>query len=126
MASHQDIHTDAEYEAEEFRQARTVKSQLASWHANSGDKGFLRSCIPSWRTPVVGEEHVTKNPFKLLAMVSPFGWLMFLSVSAVSHPGIWAYPDQRAGMVGVDMRWVRLLRRVVDGRTTWRTIQGGH
>jgi SHS family lactate transporter-like MFS transporter len=34
--------------------------------------------IPTWQTPAV-EDKVTKNPFKLLGMVSGFGWLMFFS-----------------------------------------------
>lgn len=57
----------------------SVKAQLATWHANRGDKSIARSIIPRWKAQTVGEE-VTKNPFKLLGMVSPFAWAMFFSL----------------------------------------------
>lgn len=57
-----------------------VGDQLATWHANRGNKSILRAMIPTWQKPPEGEEKITKNPFKLLAMVSPFAWLMFFSV----------------------------------------------
>jgi len=81
---HPDIQTEADYEAAEFTKSRSVKSQLAAWHANRGDKSFARAMIPTWNTAVTGEEGVTKNPFKLLRMVSGYGWLMFFS-------GWWAW-----------------------------------
>lgn len=58
-----------------------ASDQLATWHANRGNKSILRAMIPTWQKPAEGEEKTTRNPFKLLAMVSPFGWLMFFSVS---------------------------------------------
>lgn len=57
----------------------SIKQQLAAWHANRGDKSFVRAMIPTWHTPPEGETPTTKNPFKLMAMVSPMGWLLFLS-----------------------------------------------
>ncbi|CAD6584508.1 MAG: hypothetical protein TREMPRED_003853 [Tremellales sp. Tagirdzhanova-0007] len=56
----------------------SIGSQLATWHANRGDKSIARAVIPSWQTESHGEK-TTKNPFKLFAMVSPFGWAMFFS-----------------------------------------------
>jgi len=55
----------------------TISEQLSVWHANRGNKTFAQALIPTWRTANRAEG--TKNPFKLLAMVSPFGWLMFFS-----------------------------------------------
>lgn len=60
----------------------SIKAQLASWHANRGTKSFARSMIPTYKTPD-DKDRVTKNPFKLLGMVSPFAWAMFFSVRAV-------------------------------------------
>ncbi|GFZ47800.1 hypothetical protein JCM24511_05547 [Saitozyma sp. JCM 24511] len=57
----------------------SVKDQLAGWHAGRGNKSFARAMIPSWKTPPTQAEPETKNPFKLVAMVSPMGWLMFFS-----------------------------------------------
>ncbi|WWC59556.1 uncharacterized protein I303_102112 [Kwoniella dejecticola CBS 10117] len=57
----------------------SIKDQLATWHANRGDKSFLRAMIPSIRGTPYGETPTTKNPLKVIAMVSPFGWLMFFS-----------------------------------------------
>ena len=51
--------------------------QLALWHANRGNKSFARAMIPSWKVEQP-EERITKNPFKLMAMVSPIGWVMFI------------------------------------------------
>lgn len=62
-----------------------ASDQLATWHANRGSKSILRAMIPTWQKPPVGEEKITKNPFKLLGMVSPFAWLMFFSVSPQSR-----------------------------------------
>lgn len=56
----------------------SVKSQLSTWHADSS-KGFLWNMIPKWHNPPTGEGPTTKNPFKLLAMVGPMGWLYFFS-----------------------------------------------
>lgn len=63
------------------RRSSSVRDQLAAWHANRGDKSFVRCMIPSLRQPVAGEEPETKNPFKIIRSVSPFAWLMFFSVS---------------------------------------------
>jgi hypothetical protein len=60
--------------------AASIKSQLETWHSSRNNKSFLRAMIPTWHTPPAGEEKVTKNPFKLLGMVSPFAWMMFFSV----------------------------------------------
>jgi SHS family lactate transporter-like MFS transporter len=57
----------------------SAKDQLAGWHANRGNKSFARAMIPSWKTPPTQAEPETKNPFKLIAMVSPMAWLMFFS-----------------------------------------------
>ena len=57
----------------------SASSQLATWHANRGDKSFLQAMIPSWHAPAYGAAPVTKNPFKLLAMVDRMGWLYFFS-----------------------------------------------
>jgi SHS family lactate transporter-like MFS transporter len=47
--------------------AYSVSAQLASWHANRGDKSILRSIIPSMNKPADAEaDRTTKNPFKLL------------------------------------------------------------
>jgi SHS family lactate transporter-like MFS transporter len=58
-----------------------AKDQLETWHSNRNNKSFLRAMIPTWHVPPAGEEATTKNPIKLLGMVSPFAWLMFFSVS---------------------------------------------
>jgi SHS family lactate transporter-like MFS transporter len=92
MSNRPEIQTEADYEAEQFTKSRSVKSQLAAWHANRGEKSFLRAMIPTWHTSVAGEEGVTKNPFKLLGMVSKFGWMMFLSVSRVLQ--MWGRADR--------------------------------
>ncbi|KAK8847478.1 hypothetical protein IAR55_005336 [Kwoniella newhampshirensis] len=57
----------------------SAKHQLSLWHANRGNKSFLRAMIPSARQPMAGEIPETKNPLKLIRMVSGFGWLMFFS-----------------------------------------------
>lgn len=65
----------------------SVKEQLATWHADRGNKSFLRAMIPTWYNPASAEEQTTKNPFKLMAMVGPQGWLLFFSGWYVSpHP----------------------------------------
>ena len=53
------------------------REQLELWHANRGDKSFAASIIPSWKVEQP-DERVTRNPFKLAAMVGPFGWIMFI------------------------------------------------
>jgi len=68
----------AAYEDYEHVPSASIKSQLETWHSNRGNKSFLRAMVPTWQTPAV-EDKVTKNPFKLLGMVSGFGWLMFFS-----------------------------------------------
>ena len=68
-------------ENEEFENVRfaTVHEQLSDWRPDN-DKGFLRSCIPTWyHNPVYASEKETKNPIKLLGMISPMGWLVFFS-----------------------------------------------
>lgn len=57
----------------------SIKSQLSAWHANRGNSSIGRAIVPTWRTHAVATETTTKNPFKLFAMVSPFGWAMFFS-----------------------------------------------
>ncbi|RXK36287.1 MFS transporter, SHS family, lactate transporter [Tremella mesenterica] len=60
-------------------QRASISSQLATWHADRGDKTFIQAMIPRIHHPANGIK-VTKNPFKLLAMVSLYpGWLMFFS-----------------------------------------------
>ncbi|WWC86814.1 uncharacterized protein L201_001693 [Kwoniella dendrophila CBS 6074] len=61
------------------RHSASVKDQLATWHANRGDRSFARMMIPSPKGTTPGITPTTKNPFKLMAMVSPFAWLMFFS-----------------------------------------------
>jgi SHS family lactate transporter-like MFS transporter len=55
------------------------REQLATWHAGRGNKSFLRAMIPSWKVPEQEGERETRNPFKLVGMVSPLAWLMFFS-----------------------------------------------
>ncbi|WRT64691.1 uncharacterized protein IL334_001625 [Kwoniella shivajii] len=71
-------HNSEEY-VPHHRQSASAKDQLAVWHANRGDKSFLRAMIPSIRGTPPGEMPTTKNPIKLIRMVSPFAWLMFFS-----------------------------------------------
>lgn len=78
-------HEDESEFALPARRSSSIRDQLAAWHANRGDRSFLRCMIPSLRQPVAGEEPETKNPFKIIRAVSPFGWLMFFSVSAIFH-----------------------------------------
>nr|XP_019008395.1 MFS transporter, SHS family, lactate transporter [Kwoniella pini CBS 10737]OCF47176.1 MFS transporter, SHS family, lactate transporter [Kwoniella pini CBS 10737] len=63
----------------QHRHSASVKDQLATWHANRGDRSFVRCMIPSIRGTPPGELPTTKNPIKLFRMVSPFAWLMFFS-----------------------------------------------
>lgn len=72
-------HEDESEFALPARRSSSIRDQLAAWHANRGDRSFLRCMIPSLRQPVAGEEPETKNPFKIIRAVSPFGWLMFFS-----------------------------------------------
>ncbi|WVW78341.1 hypothetical protein I302_100295 [Kwoniella bestiolae CBS 10118] len=72
-------HSSEEYAPQVHRHSASVKDQLATWHANRGDKSFVRAMIPSFRGTYPGEAPTTKNPIKLLRMVSPFAWLMFFS-----------------------------------------------
>lgn len=65
---------------EVFDRPTSIKAQLAAWHATRGNKSFARAMIPTWKTAEVDEERTTRNPFKLLGMVSPFAWAMFFSV----------------------------------------------
>lgn len=89
------------------RRSSSIRDQLAAWHANRGDKSFLRCMIPSLRQPVAGEEPETKNPFKIIRTVSPFGWLMFFSVSLCFLARI-VPADLSAGLARMDSRWLRL------------------
>ena len=67
------------HEETRVQPSASFKSQLATWHANRGNKSFLSAMIPRGHVPVDGEEQVTKNPIKLLRMVDRKGWLFFLS-----------------------------------------------
>lgn len=105
----------------------SIKSQLATWHANRGDKSIASAIVPTWHTHSSSDEKVTKNPFKLFAMVSPFGWAMFFSSVLQTHieHGLGAdilFVSQ--WMACVDMRWLRLLRSLTNCHPTRRTIQG--
>ncbi|WVF69702.1 hypothetical protein IAT40_004481 [Kwoniella sp. CBS 6097] len=65
---------------QQHRHSASIKDQLATWHANRGNKSFVRAMIPSpFREKVPGEIEVPKNPITLFRMVSPFAWLMFFS-----------------------------------------------
>jgi len=80
MAHHRDsIYADTVHEETRVRPSASLKSQLSTWHANRGNKSFLAAMIPRGHVPIAGEEAVTKNPIKLLRMVSLSGWLFFLS-----------------------------------------------
>ncbi|WVQ69355.1 uncharacterized protein L199_007572 [Kwoniella botswanensis] len=72
-------HNSEEYAPQVHRHSASVKDQLATWHANRGDKSFVRAMIPSFKGTYPGEAPTTKNPIKLVRMVSPFAWLMFFS-----------------------------------------------
>ncbi|ORY30339.1 major facilitator superfamily domain-containing protein [Naematelia encephala] len=68
-----------EAESDENVPKASIKAQLSVWHAGRGTKSFARAIIPSWKGTNHGGEKTTKNPFKLLAMVSFKAWLMFFS-----------------------------------------------
>jgi SHS family lactate transporter-like MFS transporter len=70
---------DTYHEETRVRPSASFKSQIATWHANRGNKSFLSAMIPRAHVPVDGEEIVTKNPIKLLRMVDLTGWLFFFS-----------------------------------------------
>ncbi len=72
-------HYDAHADSLSNVNKASIKQQLAAWHANRGDKSFARAMIPTWHAPPEGEMATTKNPFKLMMMVSPMGWLLFIS-----------------------------------------------
>lgn len=57
----------------------SAKSQLAVWHANRGNKSFLQATVPSWKKPATEVGPETRNPIKLIRMVSPVSSLMFFS-----------------------------------------------
>ncbi|WVQ75950.1 hypothetical protein IAR50_005585 [Cryptococcus sp. DSM 104548] len=78
MSLHRSISADS-HPLPERKRSASIKDQLRGWHANRGDRSFLRSIIPSIRQPVGGEEPETKNPFKQLAAVPPYAWLLFFS-----------------------------------------------
>ncbi|KAK4687269.1 MFS transporter, SHS family, lactate transporter, partial [Tremellales sp. Uapishka_1] len=71
----------SETEHTRTKHSAAIGPQLATWHANRlPGTSIARSVIPTWTGSKVGsEDKVTKNPFKLLGMVSGFGWMMFFS-----------------------------------------------
>ena len=76
--SQQTYHDDHDIQTQ-FHQTASVSSQLAAWHANRGDRSFVSAMIPRWHSESDGER-VTRNPFKLIRMVSLYpGWVMFFS-----------------------------------------------
>ena len=74
----------AYYADEDPQQARprvasaSISSQLATWHANRGNKSFMSAMIPRAHSEIASE-HVTRNPITLFRMVSLPAWLMFFS-----------------------------------------------
>ena len=81
----------------------SISSQLPTWHANRGDRSFASALVPRWNTQKYGEE-LTKNPFKLFGMVSPFGWAMFFR--SVGLPLLPIYsPSSRASLIGWTSGW---------------------
>ncbi|WVR04696.1 hypothetical protein IAU60_001707 [Kwoniella sp. DSM 27419] len=61
------------------RRTASAKEQLALWHADRGDKSFVRCMIPTIKGTAFGQEPPPKNPLTLIKMVSPFAWMMFFS-----------------------------------------------
>lgn len=57
----------------------SLKSQLATWHANRGDRSFWSMVIPRWRVADTENSGETKNPIKLFRMVDGRSWLLFIS-----------------------------------------------
>jgi len=57
----------------------SLKSQLATWHANRGDRSFLSMVIPRWRVADTENSGETKNPIKLFRMVDGRSWLLFIA-----------------------------------------------
>ncbi|KAL7419353.1 hypothetical protein Q5752_006191 [Cryptotrichosporon argae] len=74
-------HSSDLYVADEPHVDGSVRTQLAHWHADRGDKSFVRAMVPSFRKRAydVDADRETKNPFKLLRMVSWSGWAFFFS-----------------------------------------------
>jgi SHS family lactate transporter-like MFS transporter len=68
---------ETQHDTEQRVKFASIKSQLATWHADRGNKSIARAMIPTMHAET--GEKTTKNPFKLLAMVSPFAWAMFFS-----------------------------------------------
>jgi hypothetical protein len=95
MADHYDSATVSDYN----EHPASIKAQLATWHATRGDKSFLRAMIPTYKTEADDVEATTKNPFKLLGMVSPFAWAMFFSVSEVSSISLCAANFRHRSMI---------------------------
>lgn len=131
----------------------SVKSQLSTWHADSS-KGFLWNMIPKWHNPPTGEGPTTKNPFKLLAMVGPMGWLYFFSGESemseegetghnffISRPISLVFGSFSSfffpfffflnsilirRVVRMDMRRLRFLRCILDGIAAGEAVQCRH
>ena len=57
----------------------SISAQLATWHANRGDRSFVSAMVPRWSRPQGAVKPPTKNPFKLCASVSGKAWLLFFS-----------------------------------------------
>lgn len=98
---------------DEYVHDGSIKAQLDNWHANRGNKSFLRAMIPSPHGASLTGEKISKNPITLMRMVSLRGWLYFFSVRLPLPSGSSRLIG--SGLVRLDVRRLRFLRGISHG-----------
>ncbi|KAL1409553.1 hypothetical protein Q8F55_003537 [Vanrija albida] len=81
----------------------SVRGQLAGWHANRGDRSFLRAMIPRWKAGTTDDE-VIYNPIRLLATMKAMDWMYFLC-------GWWAWTCDGYDFFAVSVTLVEMTKQ---------------